>query len=551
MADDPQADKPREPAIPGIPEAVAEPKPRWSLQLIWLIPIVAALIGGWLAAKALLERGPTATISFRTAEGLEAGKTKIKYKNVNIGVVKDIALSQDRLRVVVTAQFRKEAESFLVEDTRFWVVRPRISGGEVSGLGTLFSGSYIGVDIGKSINPQMDFTGLDIPAIVISDLPGRQFVLRGHDLGALEVGTPVYFRRMQVGDVVAQEIDKDGTGVTVKIFVNAPYDRFVGGNTRFWNASGIDVTLDAAGVRVETQSVLSILVGGIAFETPPDSAPEPPAEENTVFNVYPDRALAMRHPDKVVVPFVVYFKESMRGLYPGAPVDFRGVVIGEVKSIGLKYDSGSTAYQFPVNIAIYPERLAVRDREGVSRAPEGERGVKTLDRFVERGFRAQLRTGSVLTGQLYIALDFFPNAAPATVDWTKDPPVLPTVPGTFEEIQATLTNIAKKVDQLPLKEIAAELRVTLQSLTRTMHNSDRLITRLDTETAPMARSAMEEARRTLGTAERVLSADAPMQQDMREALRELTRAAQALRMLADYLERHPESIIHGKKEDEQ
>jgi paraquat-inducible protein B len=537
--------------VPDFPEAVAERKSRWSLQLIWLIPIVAALIGGWLAAKAILERGPTVTISFRTAEGLEAGKTKIKYKNVNIGEVKDIALSQDRLRVVVTAQFRKEAESFLVEDTRFWVVRPRISGGEVSGLGTLFSGSYIGVDIGKSPNPQREFIGLDIPPIVITDLPGRQFVLRGHDLGAHEIGTPVYFRRMQVGEVVAQEIDRDGTGVTVKIFVNAPHDRFVSGNTRFWNASGIDVTLDATGVKVETQSLLSILVGGIAFETPPDSPPEPPAGENTVFNVYPDRALAMRHPDKVVAPFVVYFKESMRGLSPGAPVDFRGVVIGEVKSISLEYDRGGTAYRFPVDIVIYPERLTVRDRQGVSHAPEGERGAKTLDRFVERGFRAQLRTGNLLTGQLYVALDFFPNATPATVDWTKEPPVLPTVPGTFEEIQVTLTNIAKKLEQMPLKEIGLELRLTLQSLTRTMQNADRLITRLDTETAPMAHSALEEARRTLGAAERVLAADAPMQQDMREALHELTRAAQALRMLADYLERHPEAIIRGKKEDEQ
>ena len=550
MADDFQTDRPREAGMPDLPEAVPEPKRRWSLQLIWLIPIVAALIGGWLAAKALLERGPTVTISFRTAEGLDAGKTKIKYKNVNIGTVKDIALSQDRQRVVVTAQFRKEAENFLVDDTRFWVVRPRISGGEVSGLGTLFSGSYIGVDIGKSVNPQREFTGLDVPPIVTRDQPGRQFVLHGHDLGALEVGTPVYFRRMQVGDVVAQEIDKDGTGVTLKIFVNAPHDRFVVGNTRFWNSSGINATLDATGVKVETESLLSILVGGIAFETPPDSPPGPPAAENSVFKVHADRALAMRHTDKIE-PFVVYFKESMRGLSPGAPVDFRGLVIGEVKSIGLEYDRSGTGYQFPVDIAIYPERLAVRDRAGVSHPPEAERGVKSLDRLVQRGFRAQLRIGNLLTGQLYIALDFFPDAPPAAVDWTKEPPVLPAVPGTFEEIQLTLTNIAKKLEHLPLKEIATELRLTLHSLTRTMQAADRLVTRLDTETAPMAHSALEEARRTLGTAGRVLASDAPVQQDMREALRELTRAAQALRMLADYLERHPESILRGKKEDEQ
>ncbi len=253
-----------------LPDAVVAPRKHWSVQLVWVIPIVAALIGGWLAFKAITERGPTITITFRTAEGLEAGKTKIKYKDVEIGQVTAITLAEDRKNVVVTAELTKQAESFLVEDTRFWVVRARIAGGQVSGLGTLLSGSYIGVDIGRSKEERRAFTGLDVQPIVTGDLPGRRFLLKADDHGSLDVGAPVYFRRLQVGEVVAGELDKDGKGVSFTIFVHAPYDEYVTQNTRFWNASGIDVSFDATGLNIRTQSLVSILVGGVAFQAPPD-----------------------------------------------------------------------------------------------------------------------------------------------------------------------------------------------------------------------------------------------------------------------------------------
>ncbi|MBS1138079.1 MAG: hypothetical protein H6R11_2033 [Proteobacteria bacterium] len=250
---------PQGPELPEIPAAVAVPRRRWSPSLVWLIPIVAAVIGGWLAVKGILERGPTVTIGFNTAEGLEAGKTRIKYKDVDIGLVKSIALAEDRKGVVVTAELTKQAEDFLVEDTRFWVVRPRVAGGSVSGIGTLFSGAYIGFDAGKSAVPRREFTGLETPPVVTAGLPGRHFILTSEDLGFLDIGAPIYFRRIPVGQVVAFELDKDGAGVTFKIFINAPYDRYVTGNTRFWQASGVDVTLDAGGFRVNTESLASIL----------------------------------------------------------------------------------------------------------------------------------------------------------------------------------------------------------------------------------------------------------------------------------------------------
>ncbi|MRR34388.1 MCE family protein, partial [bacterium] len=275
----------RESEMTDIPEAVAEPKGRRSLQLVWIIPIIAAIIGGALAVKAYLQKGPTITITFKTGEGLEAGKTKIKYRDVEIGTVKSLSFGADRLHVIATAELKKETAPYLVEDTKFWVVRPRISGGTVTGLGTLIGGSYIGVDIGKSNKRQRDFVGLETPPVVTMDVPGTRFMLHGTDLGSLDIGSPVYFRRVQVGQVIAYELDKDGQGVTFKVFIAAPYDQYVKANSRFWNASGIDVTLDANGLKINTQSLVSVGIGGIAFQTLDEEGQAPPPDPNATFTL--------------------------------------------------------------------------------------------------------------------------------------------------------------------------------------------------------------------------------------------------------------------------
>jgi len=531
-----------------IPEAVAAPKRRGSLSIVWLIPLVAVVIGGWLAYKAISDRGPTITITFKTAEGLEAGKTKIKYKEVDVGQVTQVALNKDRQGVVATAELVKGAKPYLVEDTRFWIVRPRVSGGVVSGLGTLFSGSYIGVDIGKSTKTRTEFTGLNVPPVVTGDTPGRQFVLHSETLGSLDIGSPVYFRRVPVGQVVGSELDKDGQGVTFKIFLNAPYDQYVNPNSRFWNASGIDVTLDSTGIKVDTQSLASILIGGIAFETLPGSSAESPAEANTMFALANSRAEAMKRPDAISVPAVLLFTDSLRGLAIGSPVEFRGINIGEVKSMDVEFDQARSEFRFPVGVAIYPQRLLALAPAGSQQIQMDEASRKARwNAMVEHGLRGQLRSGSLLTGQLYVSMDFFPNAPKAHVDWTRTPPVLPTVPGVMTEIQETLSHLARKLQNVPLDQIGSDARIALKTLNRTLESADTLVKRLDADVVPSARSTLDEVRRTLTTAERTLNADAPLQQDLRGALRELSRAAQAMRVLADYLERHPESLIQGKK----
>lgn len=525
-----------------LPEAVVAPSRRAMPQIIWLIPVVVALIGAWLAVNALHERGPNATIAFRTAEGLEPGKTRIRYRDVDIGLVKDVAISPDRGHVIVTAQFSRQAEAFLVADTRFWVVRPRFSGGQLSGAGTLLSGAYIGIDAGKSTEPKFDFTGLEVPPILTSSLPGRQFLLRADNLGSIDIGSPVYFRRIQVGQVVAYELDKDGSGVSLKVFVHAPYDRYVMAHTRFWNASGIDFSLDATGVRVQTQSMLSVLLGGIAFEAMSDAESGASSAENSIFTLHRDRAIAMKAPDGEVLNFVLYFKESLRGLVPGAPVEFRGIPVGEVLSTGLEYEPGKEWFHFPVRISLYPERIRLRVEDGMpaeNAAAKVKRGL--LKAMVERGFRAQLRTGSLLTGQLYVALDFFPDAKKSKVNWGKEPYELPTVRGSFEDLQVSLGKILKSIERVPFDQLGEDLRKTLQGI-------GKLTQQVDKEVAPQVSATLVEMRKALATVDRALAADAPLQQDLREALNELARAAQAVRSLADTLDRQPEALISGKKE---
>ena len=527
-----------------IPEAIAVPRSRWPLQLVWVIPFVAVLIGGWLAVKAFVDRGPTASIRFRTAEGLEAGKTKIKFKNVDVGTVTQVTLSKDLRHAIATVQLVKGTAPYLVEDTRFWIVRPRVSGGQISGLGTLFTGSYIGVDIGTSSQQQTEFIGIEGPPVVEQDEPGRHFILRGQELGSVESGSPVYFRREQVGRVLSHQLDPDGSGVIVRIFVEAPSDRYVNSNTRFWNASGIDIVADTTGFKVHTQSIVSLLLGGIAFETP-DSTVAQPVDDQTVFPLFSDRSQAMKLPDLETVRFTLYFLQSLRGLSVGAPVDLSGVPIGEVMSIGVEPNPAARALRFPVEIAIYPDRLWSLSRARPKPSSEDRRS--RVDGLIESGLRAQLREGSLLSGQLYIALDFFANAPKAQVDWTKTPPVWPTVAGGFQDLELTLASIAKKVDKMQLDRIGTDLHQTLRSLNGTLHSINVMVKRVDSDITPMAHQAMDESRQMFKTAQQALAEDSPLQHDVRNVLKDLGKASQSVRLLGDYLERHPESILRGKR----
>jgi paraquat-inducible protein B len=530
----------------GLPPPRVARRRDWMPSLIWLIPVVAALVGLFLVARILIDRGPEIVLTFKTAEGLEAGKTAVKYKDVQIGVVQSLRLAHDRSHVRVTLQLNKDANAFTAEDTRYWVVRPRLDTSGISGLSTLLSGAYIGADAGTSEESAKEFTGLEVPPIVTRDASGKQFLLRAPDIGSLDVGSPVYFRRIKVGQVAAYELNEDGRGVTLRVFVNAPYDKFVGGNSRFWQASGLDMRLNASGITLRTQSLATILLGGIAFGAP-ENENGPVAGENTAFALAEDEGAAMKPPDGPAAPMLLYFNQSLRGLSPGAPVDFRGVVIGEVKSIGIQFDREAREFRMPVMVTLYPDRLNVR----TNGAPEESLYTQhqRLRFLIEKGLRAQMRTGNLLTGQNYIAIDFFPKAPKVSIDLSKNPVEMPTVPNSLDELQSQVQEIATKLNKVPFEQIGTDVRTALATLNKTLVSAEQLTRTLNNDVSPEITAAMKDARKTINSAERTLAQDSPLQQDMRQTLQELTRAAGSVRVLTDYLERHPESLLRGKPED--
>lgn len=516
-----------DPLPPGLPSSRTVPKKQSRPSLVWIVPVVAALAGAWVAVTRIMAEGPTITIGFGSADGLEAGKTKVRYNGVDVGTMTEIRLSDDHQSVVATVRMEPKTDPFLVRDTSFWVVRPRISGGNVSGLGTLISGAYVGMDIGKSKDRQRAFTALETPPVVSRDVPGRYFVLKTSDLGSLDSGTPLFFRRLQVGEVTGYKLDPDGKGLTVTVFVQAPYDQYVTAATRFWHASGIDVSMSATGFSVESQSIVSILVGGIAFETPTGDAPA--AREDTAFTLHRNRADAFRAPERDPLEVRLVFKQSVRGLAVGAPVEFRGIQIGQVTSVDAEVDAKTLDFSVPVTVHLEGARFGVQFNDLPAGASPETLRQRFWDTFIAHGVRAQLRSGSLLTGQLFVAFDVFPDAPAATIDWTGKPVEFPTVPGALEGIEASLASIVRKIDQMPLEKIGTDVTKVLAQLDQTLAS----------------------ARTTLDDAGKLVAPNSALETQLGTTLQEVTRAARAIRVLGDYLERHPEALLRGKSGEAQ
>lgn len=527
------------------------------LSLIWIVPIVAAFIGGWLIYKALSEKGPEVTIIFKTAEGLEAGKTKIKFKDVEIGQVTELSLTEDFSQVSVKAQFVKGAEAYLTENTRFWVVRARVASYGVSGLGTLLSGAYIDIDPGKPGKQELRFQGLEEPPIVTTVDPGRLFTLKADRKGSIEIGAPVFYRQITVGKVIAYHLSTEGKSIFFKVFINAPFHQYVHENTRFWNASGFDMKLDTQGIRIQTESFVSLMVGGIAFDIVSDyEQPGKPAEEDTLFTLYTNRDAAEKKDFSEKKLFLLKFDTSVRGLFPGAPVEFRGIQVGEVIDLKLEYDDRKNSFEIPVLIMIEPGRLNLKRKT----APKNSE--KVIDFLFAKGLYAQLKTGNLVTGQQYVALDFLPNAAPTRITFEGAHPVIPTLPTQIEEIASKASQFINKLDKLPIEQIGRDLKDTLQgarkfanspeigealhSLNTAVKEIQMLTAALRTGTTPELNAVLKQVQKTLATSEAVLDADSPLQYRMNETLSDLSDTARSLRILVEYLENHPESIFTGK-----
>ena len=534
----------------GLPSPGELPQPvvrrrRFSASLIWLVPALAALVGISLVVNNWLQAGPQITISFQSAEGLDAGKTPVKYNNVVIGKVKKIRLSEDRSHVLVSVALEKSASSFATKGTRYWVVRPRIGLGGVSGIDTLFSGAFIGADVGESRQPEDSFTALEAPPAVRHDALGRSFVLHAADLGSLDIGSPVYFRRIQVGRVATYALDKDGNGVSLSIFIDSPNDQFVTRSSRFWNASGVDLSVGANGLKLNTQSLATVLAGGLAFQDPPGPHDTTRAPENTSFRLFGDQASAMAPPDGEPHYIRMRFDQSVRGLAVDAPVEFLGINIGKVVSVRLDYDEKTQKFPVLVGALVYPQRLgSAYDKLEALAVAHGENPdlSRLLGRLVEHGLRAQARTGNLLTGQLYVALDFVPRAAKVAFDPDAKPLTIPTAPGSFDKLQEQLADIVDKLDKIPFDSIGKHLDQSLAGL-------DATLKQVNGQTLPAFTDTLHGVQKTMGSANEALSGDSPLQRNLGATLEQVQRAARSLRVLTDYLGGHPEALLRGRKAD--
>jgi paraquat-inducible protein B len=528
-----------------LPEPVVRRR-RVNASLIWLVPIVAALVGLSLVINAWMQQGPTITISFQSADGLDPGKTVVKYKDVVIGKVTTIRLSPDRHKVIVKVDLEKSAAGIAVSDTRFWVVRPRIGLGGVSGIDTLLSGSFIGVDVGQSKQEQTDFVGLETPPSVTHDAQGKSFILHAGDLGSLDIGSPVYYRRIQVGRVASYKLNDDGKGVTLQIFIERPYDKFVTTDSRFWNASGVDVSLGADGLKLNTQSLATVLAGGVAFLDSPGPHPHAdPADQDAAFTLFDTQANAMAPPDGEPHYIRMRFDQPLRGLAVNAPVEFLGINIGSVVSIRMDYDEKTGNFPIYVGAVVYPDRLGTAHQKLVALArSKGDNDDMShmMGTLVAHGLRAQAKIGNLLTGQLFISLDFLKNAPKAAYDPDARPLEIPTAPGNFDKLQEQLADIVDKIQKIPFDSIGNNLNQTLASLNKTL-------TQVNSQVLPQFQDTLKGANQTLGTANNALSSDSPLQQNLTSTLQELQRMARSMRSLTDYLGTHPSSLIRGRGPD--
>jgi paraquat-inducible protein B len=526
----------------GASEAVIREKKSFSL--VWIVPIVALLIGGWLIYKAISEKGPEIVIVFETAEGLEAGKTKIKYKNVEIGKVTDIDLNKDLKNITVKAELKPTAKQYLTDKTRFWVVRARLRAGEISGLGTLMGGAYISIDPVTEGTPATTFTGLETPPIATAETEGYHFTLKSEKLGSLDSGSPVYFRQIEVGQVESYKLDDDGQNVSIRIFIDSPHHQYVRKNTQFWNAGGIDFSVDANGLRVDTQSVVSMMIGGLAFDNPARNGNHDPAENDDVFTLYNSHEEAAEDEYSVKHEWLLVFDGSVRGLAKGAPVEFKGIKLGKVLDINVKVDINSARIPISVLIEIEPERIAPK----IMSYEDSER-KEFLNSLIAKGLRAQLKSGNLLTGQLYVDLDFHPDEPAQKIDWKGSYPKIPTIQAPLDEAFAVFKKLIDKLDKIPFQQIGEDLHSAIRDLDTMIKQTDALMKNLNTNVAPEMTATLEQAKKSLAAMEKIMSSDSPLSQDARQALEEFSGAARSMRILADYLERHPEALIYGKGEN--
>lgn len=507
------------------------------LSLIWLLPVVALLVSTWLIVKSINERGPVIRISFPTAEGLEVDKTKIKYLDVEVGKVTEISINEDLKTIWVTAQMNSSAANYLHKNTSFWVVRPQVGLGGVSGLGTLLSGSYIEIKPGDGPKEHY-FTGLSAAPLLKNNIEGTHYILETNNLGSMKPGTPINFHGITVGEVLSHRLSEEGNAIRLTVFVNKPYDQFVRKNSRFWIDSGIDLSAGADGFKVRTGPLISLLSGGIAFRASAEDTVKDIQSENSIFPLYDTYDLSTQVVYQNILKYVMYFNGSVRGLTIGAPVQFRGIPIGKVTDINLELDKKTAEIHIPVTVELETDRIKAIDQKN---RPIDK---NVMSQLINKGLRAQLQTGSLLTGQLLIDLDFHPKSKIVLSDNKTSLPEFPTTASSLDQFTHSANIIMDKVAKLPLEELTDNASHTLVALKQASDAAG--------STLIAAQATLKSTEETMQSAHRTLAGLEPgstMHYELEQLLRQLNQTTISIKQLTDYLQQNPESLVRGKKDE--
>ena len=506
-----------------------------SFSMVWFIPILALALGAWLVYKNEHDQGPLITITFDSATGIEAGKTKIKFKDVDLGTVETIDIKDDLSGIILSARMNKETAPFLNENTKFWVVKPRVGLEGVSGLNTLLSGAYIGIDSSEDGNPSKSFIGLESPPPRENTVAGASINLQADNPESLHKGSPIYFKQFPVGQIDSVELSDDFTTVNIKAFIEAPYDQLINQNSNFWNVSGITAELSANGVTVEMQSIESLISGGIAFDSPVVRDGEAFDASDVVFRLYDNKQSVGQVSYEEKEYYILNFDQSIRGLSIDAPVDYRGIEIGKVVSIDAQYDEDKDEVTIPILIEIEPSRVGLRPDDVKNNEI---RDINKLQQVIDQGFRAKLQTGNFLTGQLFVSVDFFENAKPVKANYFNDFPEIPTISTDLGEITNDVSEILEKVNRLEIEELFNNINLAVIDLRKLIGDTDsKIVAVLNSVDRTMAQS------RNLMQG---LDEDSITRYELNTLFKEMQEAARSVRTLVETLEENPNSVIFGK-----
>jgi paraquat-inducible protein B len=529
----------------------AQIKPQKQVSAIWIVPILALVMGAWMLFQYINSTGPQITLQLPTADGIEAGKTEIRALNVKVGVITEVTLSENYDHIIAKAQMNKDAERMLRDDTMFWVVKPRIGREGVSGLETLLSGAYIQLQPGNSDEEKEKFTVLDVPPVAAPDAEGLRLVLTHREAGKLGVGDPVIYKGFTVGRVENTSFDVDTRQALYQLFIFKPYDSLVRTRTKFWLNSGVDLQLNTEGFELKFGSLESLLTGGVTFDSVPglDSG-EPLTKDMTSFRLYDDVKQLREGMYDEYIEFVMLFDESVRGLKAKAPVEYRGLRIGTVMKVPLRLptqEESFTVKRIPVLVRIELGRLFEHfHTDSMSDYTE------KLKLEFAKGLRGELKTGSLITGALYIDTDFYPDAEKYVPSEFLGLEVFPTMRGGFAQVQKQVNDFLNKLNNLPMEDTLTSLNETLKTSERTLasaervaNNIDKLLSQSDTQQIPAdIRQSLQQLQKTLDG----YGPNSTMYSEMESTLKELEKVMTEFKPVLKQLNEKPNSLVFGEDE---